>query len=91
MLANNKQFIGFSLEIGPEVEHVLDWHDGNICGKEVMHKETGRIYRITPKRPAEDWDGRYTKDLKKMSDLDLAKLMPSKVIGTQEEPGSSSR
>ena len=80
MLANNKQFIGFSLEIGPEGGmYVLDWHDGDICGKEVMHKETGRIYRITPKKTlAEDWDGRYTKDLKKMSDLDLAKLVPSK-------------
>ena len=79
LYANNAQFIGFSLEIGPEGGmYVLDWHDGDICGKEVLHKETGRIYRVTPTNSlAENWDGRYS-DLKKMTDLELAKLVVSK-------------
>ena len=79
LYANNAQFIGFSLEVGPEGGiYVLDWHDGDICGKEVLHKETGRIYRVTPTNSlAENWDGRYD-DLKKLKDLDLAKLQVSK-------------
>ena len=61
LLANNAQWIGFSVEIGPEgAVYILDWHDADICGKEVVHKETGRIFRITPKESlAKDWDGRY--------------------------------
>ena len=79
LYANNAQFIGFSLEVGPEGGvYILDWHDGDICGKEVLHKETGRIYRVTPTNSlAEDWDGRYG-DLKKLKDLALAKLQVSK-------------
>ena len=47
MLANNAQWIGFSVEIGPMGNvFVLDWHDGDICGNSLTHKETGRIYRI---------------------------------------------
>ena len=43
LLANNAQWIGFSVEIGPEgAVYILDWHDADICGKEVVHKETGR-------------------------------------------------
>ena len=51
MMANNAQWIGFSLEIGPDgALYVLDWHDGDICGQDVLHKETGRIFRIAPKQ-----------------------------------------
>ena len=49
LMANNAQWIGFSLEIGPDgAVYVLDWHDGDICGNDVLHQETGRIYRIAP-------------------------------------------
>ena len=79
MNANNAQWIGFSMEVGPEGGlYVLDWHDGDICGKEVMHKETGRVYRIMPEENnAEQWDGRYD-DLRKLSDLALVELQTSK-------------
>lgn len=81
MLANNAQWIGFSMEIGPEGGlYVLDWHDADICGQDVLHKETGRIYRITPEVSlAENWEGRYS-DLSKNSDLELAKLQTSKSV-----------
>lgn len=73
--ANDAQWVGFSMELGPDgALYALDWHDGDICGKDVLNKETGRIYRLTPeKSQAEDWPGRYD-DLKTLSDLDLAKL-----------------
>ena len=79
MNANNAQWIGFSMEVGPEGGlYVLDWHDGDICGKEVMHKETGRVYRIMPEETnAEQWKGRYD-DLTTFSDLALAELQSSK-------------
>jgi putative membrane-bound dehydrogenase-like protein len=78
MLANNAQWIGFSMEIGPEGGlYVLDWHDADICGEDVLHKETGRIFRITPKKSeAENWPGRYD-DLSKKSDFELAQLQSS--------------
>ena len=59
MMANNAQWIGFSVEIGPDgALYVLDWHDGDICGQDVLHQETGRIYRIAPARSmAENFDG----------------------------------
>ncbi|WP_198439681.1 PVC-type heme-binding CxxCH protein [Pareuzebyella sediminis] len=76
--ANNAQWIGFSMEIGPSGDlYVLDWHDADICGKEVLNKETGRIFRISPKKSsAEDWNGRYD-DLKSMSDIQLVDLQTS--------------
>ena len=79
LLANNAQWIGFSMEIGPEgAVYVLDWHDADICGKEVLNKETGRIFRIMPKTSlAEDWEGRYS-DLKAMTDEQLVELQLSK-------------
>ena len=53
LLANNAQWVGFSLEIGPEgALYVLDWHDADICGADVLNKETGRIFRIMPKQSA---------------------------------------
>ena len=78
MLANNAQWIGFSMEVGPEgALYVLDWHDGDICGNDVMDKDTGRIFRITPENSlAEDWEGRYD-DLRTLSDRQLAALQTS--------------
>lgn len=78
MLANNAQFIGFSMEIGPEgALYVLDWHDADICGEQVLNKETGRVYRINPKNSAaKNWPGRYD-DLNKMSDAQLVQLQTS--------------
>nr|WKN39870.1 PmoA family protein [Tunicatimonas sp. TK19036] len=78
LMANNAQWIGFSMEIGPEGGvYVLDWHDADICGKEVLNKETGRIFRIMPENSqAEDWEGRYS-DLNKMTDAQLVDLQTS--------------
>ena len=75
LMANNAQWIGFSLEIGPDgALYVLDWHDGDICGQDVLHQETGRIYRIAPKQSlAQAWEGRYS-DLRRMSDAQLVEL-----------------
>lgn len=78
MLANNAQWIGFSMEIGPEgAVYVLDWHDADICGNDVVNKDTGRVYRIasTEVKP-KHWKGRYS-DLSKMSDLELSNLQTS--------------
>ena len=77
-LANNAQWIGFSVEIGPEGGlYVLDWHDADICGKEVLQKETGRIFRYMPKQSAaKDWEGRYS-DLTKQPNAHLVKLQRS--------------
>ncbi len=78
LMANNAQWIGFSMEVGPAGDmFVLDWHDADICGKEVLNKETGRIFRISPiKSLAKDWEGRYT-DLKKMTDEQLVAMQTS--------------
>ncbi len=75
LMANNAQWVGFSMEIGPEgALYVLDWHDADICGQEVVNEETGRIFRITPNvSQAEDWQGRYA-DLAKMTDQQLVEL-----------------
>lgn len=79
MMANNGQFVGFSMEIGPEgALYVLDWHDADICGKEVLNKETGRIFRIMPEQSqAQNWTGRY-ENLAKMTDQQLVTLQTSK-------------
>ena len=78
LMANNAQWIGFSMEVGPEGGlYVLDWHDADICGKEVLQKETGRVFRIIPENSqAENWEGRYS-DLTQMSDEQLADLQES--------------
>ncbi len=77
--ANNAQWIGFSMEVGPSGDlYVLDWHDADICGKEVLNKETGRIFRISPKNSmAENWEGRYA-NLQDLNDEQLAALQKSK-------------
>jgi len=79
MMANNAQWIGFSMELGPDGSlYVLDWHDADICGNEVVHKETGRIFRISPETSlANEWEGRY-KDVRLLSDLELVKLQDNK-------------
>lgn len=79
MVANNAQWVGFSMEIGPDGGvYVLDWHDGDICGQEVLNEATGRIFRIMPEKSlAENWDGRYS-DLKKFADRQLVDLQLSK-------------
>jgi len=79
MMANNAQWVGFSMEVGPEGGlYVLDWHDADICGSDVLNSETGRIFRIMPKvSQAENWKNRYS-DLGKFSDLELAALQTSK-------------
>lgn len=75
MMANNAQWIGFSMEVGPEGGlYVLDWHDADICGKEVLNKETGRVFRIMPEESlATDWPGRYN-DLNQLPDEELVAL-----------------
>ena len=73
--ANNAQWIGFSMEIGPEGGlYVLDWHDADICGNEVLQKETGRVFRIMPKSsPTKVGEDRF-RNLKTRSDIELIQL-----------------
>lgn len=79
MMANNAQFVGFSMESGPDGSlYVLDWHDADICGSDVLNKETGRIFRIAPSQSlAQNWNGRYD-DLNKLSDEKLIDLQSNK-------------
>lgn len=71
LLANDGQWIGFSLEIGPDgAVYILDWHDPDICGIEVLEKDTGRIYRVA----AEGVSGKAGLDLAKLSDRELVDL-----------------
>ena len=78
MKANNAQWIGFSMEIGPGGDvYVLDWHDADICGKDVFQKDTGRIFRLSPKESlAKDWAGRYA-DVAKLNDAELVEYQTS--------------
>lgn len=78
MMANNGQWVGFSMEIGPEGGlYVLDWHDADICGQKVLNTETGRIYRIVPeKSQSRSFQGRYA-DLNGMPDSVLVALQTS--------------
>ncbi len=78
LLANNAQWVGFSMEVGPDGGvYVLDWHDADICGKEVLNGETGRVFRIMPTASlAKNWEGRYG-DLTKLSDVQLVELQKS--------------
>ena len=75
LLANNAQWVGFSMEIGPDGGlYVLDWHDADICGSDVLNYETGRVFRIMPKHSrAAQWPGRYD-DLRKRTDAELVAL-----------------
>jgi putative membrane-bound dehydrogenase-like protein len=77
--ANNAQWVGFSMEIGPDGNvYVLDWHDADICGGSVKNKETGRVFRIAPEKSlAKDFDGRYA-DLNTLDDAALVALQTSR-------------
>ena len=79
LMANNAQWLGFSMEVGPEgALYVLDWHDGDICGMDVLHKQTGRIFRVVPKQTlAEPFEGRYA-DLSRMTDAQLVGFQTSR-------------
>jgi len=79
LMANNAQWVGFSMEVGPDgALYVLDWHDADICGADVQHHETGRIFRIAPTPSlAEQWPGRYS-DLRTMPDTALVALQTSR-------------
>ncbi len=76
--ANNAQWVGFSMEIGPDGGlYALDWHDADICGQEVLNSETGRIFRTMPvNNLAKDFKGRY-EDLNLLSDRELVGLQKS--------------
>ena len=67
------------MELGPDGSlYVLDWHDADICGNDVVHKDTGRIFRISPETSlANEWDGRY-EDVRLLSDLELVRLQENK-------------
>ncbi|MDX1636648.1 MAG: DUF6807 family protein [Balneolaceae bacterium] len=75
LIANNAQWVGFSMELGPDGSlYVLDWHDADICGKEVLNENTGRIFRIAPeKSQATQWDGRFA-DLSRLPDKQLVSM-----------------
>ncbi len=71
LLANDPQWVGFSVEIGPDgAVYILDWHDADICGKVVANKDTGRIFRLAPQglRSPTGFD------LAALSDLELARM-----------------
>ncbi|HLW18718.1 MAG TPA: PVC-type heme-binding CxxCH protein [Cyclobacteriaceae bacterium] len=76
--ANNAQWVGFSMEIGPDGGlYALDWHDADICGQDVLNSETGRIFRTMPVNSlAKDFKGRY-EDLNGLSDQALVELQKS--------------
>lgn len=78
MMANNGQWVGFSMEVGPDGGiYALDWHDADICGQTVRNSETGRIFRIMPARSeAVNFAGRYD-DLTRLSNKQLAELQTS--------------
>ncbi len=70
LLANDPQWIGFSVELGPDgAVYVLDWHDGDICGNSVLNKDTGRIFRFAPT----GLPGTTGLDLAALDDLALVK------------------
>jgi len=75
MLANNAQWIGFSLELGPAGNlYALDWHDGDICGNSLTHKDTGRIFRIAPTSSQAKPFANREADLATLDDFALANL-----------------
>ena len=50
MPTNDRAWVGFSVEIGPEGGvYILDWHDTDVCGNAVNFPNSGRVYRIMPK------------------------------------------
>lgn len=75
LLANNAQWVGFGIEIGPDgAVYVLDWHDADICGADVLNQDTGRIFRVAPTdSQAKDFPDRYM-DLRELTDQRLVEL-----------------
>lgn len=75
VLANDPQWIGFSIETGPDgAVYVLDWHDADICGNSVNDKGTGRIYRFAPK----GLPGKANFDLAAKADVELVALQTNR-------------
>jgi putative membrane-bound dehydrogenase-like protein len=71
LLANDPQWVGFSVEVGPDgAVYVLDWHDADICGITVNDKGTGRIYRLAP----QGLPGRTGLNLAALGDRELVEL-----------------
>ena len=73
LMANNAQWIGFSLEIGPDgALYVLDWHDGDICGAGRAAPGDGPHLpdRAEAVAGRATWPGRYA-DLRTMTDAEL--------------------
>jgi len=72
LIANDDHWVGFSTEVGPEgAVYVLDWHDADVCGHRVVHKETGRVFRLAPK----GLSGVEVGDLEAKSDAELVALI----------------
>jgi len=72
LLANDPAWVGFSIEIGPDgAVYVLDWHDSELCGNAVNHKDTGRIFRLAPT----GLPGKTGIDLAATTDLALVELL----------------
>lgn len=69
--ANDKAWVGFSIEVGPAGElYILDWHDQDICGTSVRFPNSSRVYRITPKGHKSPKVG----DLNRLGDEELVNL-----------------
>ena len=78
LMANNAQWVGFSLEIGPDGGlYALDWHDADICGSDVLNQETGRIFRIMPTNSQGHIGPDRYADLSKFTDGQLVALQTS--------------
>ena len=68
---NDKAWVGFSIEIGPEGGvYLLDWHDTDVCGNAINFPNSGRIYRIMP----QEVDPVPRPDLRSMTDEQLVDL-----------------
>lgn len=71
MPTNDLAWVGFSVEIGPEGGvYILDWHDTDVCGNAVNFPNSGRVYRIMPKKSK----AIARPNLRSMSDAELVEL-----------------
>ncbi len=71
MPTNDLAWVGFSVEIGPEGGvYILDWHDTDVCGNAVNFPNSGRVYRIMPKKAKVA----ARPNLREMSDTQLVQL-----------------
>ncbi len=73
VFSNDRQHMGITLRYGPDGGlYLSDWYDSQTCHNpngEVWNRANGRIYKITYGQPEA-----RTVDLKKQSDVELAKL-----------------